>query len=86
MNNLPPPSFLSGYGSVMAGNFIGNVVNQQDYKIQDVHYITGAVFTYLWNMFTGSSYSPAFLQSPMAFYLVTFGTGLSYGYVSPTSF
>ena len=80
MNNLPPPSFLSGYGSVMAGNFLGNAVGDGTYKISDVHYVSGAVFAYIWNMVTQSGYLPEMFASPTAFYLTTFGTGLGWGY------
>lgn len=84
MNNLPPPSFLSGYGAVMIGNFAGNAIEQQDYKVQDVHYLSGAIFAYGWNWLSQSGYLPSMFTGPMAFYGTALATGIAWGFTKPT--
>ena len=80
INQLPPPSFLSSYATLMIGNFLGNAIQQQDYKFTDVHYVSGAINAFIIHkIFDWGGFN-----QPLLYYGISFAVGVSWGYQKPT--
>lgn len=79
-DSLPPPSFLSAYGAVLIGNFMGDAIDKGDWQITNVHYVSGAAAAFIIDRI----FKYGNFNAPFAYYASAFMTGLAWGYQKPT--